>query len=142
TGKFIWNNGTSLTSLAQWQTALGGCPGTDNDCNSSGPGSVSPHASCAPTFAAVGSGDLHLAPGDTCAKGKGIDLSSIAPMDIDGESWAPGPFNVGADATPSGATTTMTSTTTSTTSATTSSTSTTTTSSTTPTTIVAGSVIN
>ena len=73
-GTWRWNNGTERTALAQWQSDLGGCPGSGNNCNS---------AEGEPSF--VGGGDYHLAAGDSVAQGRGVDVSAYTSEDFDGD---------------------------------------------------------
>src|SRR5439155_2716185 len=87
-------NGGSETNFANWCSNLGGCPGTDRDCNSLD--------SCVPSYVNAASGNLHLNTSDTCARGHGADLSSmlsgLAMMDIDGDHRPSGSaWDVGAD---------------------------------------------
>jgi hypothetical protein len=80
-----WND-TQYSTLANWQTALGGCPGTGNDCAAD---------RCTVSF--VGSGDFHLQSGDTCAKDQGSDQSSVTTWDYDGNPRPVTNWDVGAD---------------------------------------------
>jgi hypothetical protein len=93
---FRFNNGSELTSLAAWQSALGGCPGTGNECSS---------VECNPTF--VSGDDYHLQASDTCAKDAGMDTGILE--DYDGQNR---PFNIvydiGADEYVNGTTSTTT----------------------------------
>jgi len=80
---FIWNDGVDM-NFATWRSNLGGCPGTDKDCNSLG--------SCVPSYVNASNGDLHLNVSDTCARSHGANLSSmplpsgLILLDIDGDS--------------------------------------------------------
>jgi len=92
---FIWNGGSEM-NFATWRTNLGGCPGTDKDCNSMG--------SCVPSYVNAAGGDLHLNASDTCARGHGANLSSmpllsgLTMLDIDRVSRPLGlAWDVGAD---------------------------------------------
>ena len=78
---FVWLEET-LSSLAEWSTASG------VDTTS---------AACDPTFVDLTTGDAHLDPSDTCARGAGVDVSSILTTDIDGDPRPRGDWDSGAD---------------------------------------------
>ncbi len=72
-------NGTSYTSLAAWQAALGGCPGSDNDCNSVW--------EVDPVIVSLESKNFHLtASTPSTIKDAGIYLSETFTTDKDGIS--------------------------------------------------------
>ncbi len=53
---------------------------------------------CRPDFVDISSGDLHLMPGDTCARGAGVDMSAASNVDIDGDARPQsGTWDAGAD---------------------------------------------
>ena len=86
-GSLVWRNQTARTSIAQWQTDLGGCPGAGNDCAA---------AECAASL--VSANDMHLTSGDTCAMGKGQNVSSFTAIDMDGDARPlGGSWDAGAD---------------------------------------------
>ena len=93
-GTFIWNGGGEM-NLATWRTNLGGCPGTNKDCNSL--------ANCVPSYVNAASGDFHLNTSDTCARGHGADLLTmfsgltLLDVDIDRDLRPSGAWDVGAD---------------------------------------------
>ncbi len=81
-GNYEWTDGVE-TDLAGWRQRSGA------DKSSS---------ACLPSFADAAAGDYHLQWTDTCARGRGQDLSAIVNFDIDGEPRPSGPgWDVGAD---------------------------------------------
>jgi hypothetical protein len=83
-GTFVWNKGTA-SNLTTWKT-------------NGHEGSASKQ--CNPAFVNVASGDLHLAPGDTCAHNAGIDISASTDHDIDGQARPQNTWDAGADEIP------------------------------------------
>ena len=86
-GKFRWNDRRHwiLMDFAAWQKASG------QDLHS--------RVGC-PSFANAKAGDLHLAPDDRVARGAGVDVTPIAPVDFDGDPRAPQGDAAGADVPP------------------------------------------
>jgi hypothetical protein len=132
---FIWQGG-SEQMFSTWRANLGGCPGTDNDCNSTNTNT------CTLSYVNTATGDFHLTSSDTCARQTGTDqsaplgcVSGSTCLDIDKDIVPQGAnWQKGADAVAVGGTTTTTSTSTSTSVPSTTSTSSTSTSSSTNTT--------
>jgi hypothetical protein len=86
-GKFRWNDRRHwiLIDFAAWQKATG--PDLHSRVGS-------------PSFVDAKAGDLHLAPGDRIARGAGVGITPIAPVDLDGDPRAPQGDAAGADVPP------------------------------------------
>lgn len=84
TSAWIWNGSTAAT-FAAWQAASGA------DTNSK---------QCTPTFVDAANNDYHLAPTDSCARDAGVNITAIAPLDIDGDARSATSPDVGADEVP------------------------------------------
>ena len=82
-GNFVWNLG-GATNFTAWKTSSG--EATAKQCN--------------PTFVSLATGDLHLAPTDTCAHGAGVDISASTNHDVDGQTRPQNAWDAGADEIP------------------------------------------
>ena len=81
-GRYYWNNASLGTSFASWRSASGQDAGSKTGT---------------PTFVDIPSGDLHLDPNDTVARGFGVDITDITGWDIDGDPRDPFSPTAGAD---------------------------------------------
>ncbi len=78
---FTWNR-VNISTLGGWRSATG----QDADSRVGDP-----------AFVSAGSGDFHLDPNDTVAKGSGVDITDITTWDIDGDTRDPQNPTAGAD---------------------------------------------
>lgn len=91
---WTWNGATQAT-LAAWRSALGGCPGTGNDCGA---------RQCTPAYVGSSAGNYHLSDSDSCARDAGFTLAGALDRDIDGQARPGGvSWDIGADELVSGA---------------------------------------